>query len=116
MKRAQNFTVEERTELHLAALRRMPGGSSMADAVAVVAAVLDALPELRLGGMAEIANLWSVNRSTAMERVRRMGDRFAEPVGEIAAATLYDLAEVQRRPWVARKAGRPRRQPEADAA
>lgn len=109
MKRAQNLTVSERTEAHLAALRRMPGGATMADAVAVVAAVLDALPELSLGGMAEISELWSVPRSTAMERVRRLGDAFPDPVCAIRAATLYDLDEISRHDWTPRKAGRPRR-------
>jgi hypothetical protein len=109
MKRAQNFTVPERTEIHLAALRRMPSGSSMADAVAVVSAVLDALPAMHLGGMAEISELWTVPRSTAMERVRRLGDAFPDPVAAIRAATLYDLDEIARSDWTPRKAGRPRR-------
>lgn len=104
MKRTR-LTGPEHQRVVRALLERLDG-ITVGDANEIIFTVLSSLPELRLGGVREVSELWRVPRSTAMERIRRLGDDFAAPVAELAAATVYDLDEVEEDGWMPRKAGR----------
>jgi hypothetical protein len=108
VRRAERLSGPEHKRL-IGALLRVLDGATVSDANDALNAVLSNLPEMRLGGIKEIAQLWEVGQSTAMERIRRLGDAFPEPIGTVAAATLYDLDEVERMNWTPKKRGRPRK-------
>lgn len=108
MKRAERLSGAEHKRL-IGALLRVLDGATVADANDALNAVLNNLPELHVAGVKEIAELWGVGQSTAMERIRRLGDAFPESIGVVAAATLYDLDEVERMNWTPKKRGRPRK-------
>lgn len=106
----------KRTDLHGAEyrqviedlLRVLPDGATMADANKALSTVLNALPDARPAGVKEIAESWGAKRSTAMERIRRLqaDGKWIAPAGDVAAATLYDMADVEALDWAARPSGR----------
>lgn len=58
---------------------------------------MTATDPVELGGIAEIAEEFGVNRQTAsMWGTRRASSQFPEPVAELASGPVYDMAAVRR--------------------